>query len=77
MQKIFKGTIFSLKMDKTAVVEVIRYSPHPLYRKLIKSSKKYKAATGNQSLKVGDIVSIAETKPTAKDKRFKIVEAVK
>lgn len=77
MQKIFKGKIVSLKMQKTAVVEIIRYQPHPLYKKLIKLSKKYKADTGDLTLNLGDTVKIGEVKPLSKDKRFKVMEVVK
>jgi len=74
MQKIFKGTVVSVKMGKTAVVEVARKKPHPLYKKLMRVSKKYKVDSGNVDLHVGDIVRIVATKPISKDKHFKILE---
>jgi small subunit ribosomal protein S17 len=77
MQRTFKGKIVSLKMQKTAVVEVVRKSPHPLYKKLMKISKKYKADTGDLSLNVGDRVKIGEVAPISKDKKFRVLEVLK
>ena len=77
MQKMLKGKIISLKMQKTVVVEVTRKSPHPMYRKLIKISKKFKADTGDLNLSVGDNVKIGEIRPLSKDKKFKVLEVLK
>jgi len=77
MQKTFIGKIISLKMNKTAVIEVTRRIPHPLYRKLLKKSKHYKADIGDLTLNVGDKVKFAETKPISKDKFFKVLEVIK
>jgi small subunit ribosomal protein S17 len=77
MQKTFKGKITSLKMNRTAVVEVTRRSPHPLYKKLIKRRSNYKADTGDFTLSLGQTVKIAETKPMSKGKFFKVVEVAK
>lgn len=77
MQKKLKGTIVSLKMQKTAVVEVPRLAPHPLYKKLLRRSSKIKADTSGLELNVGDKVIIVETKPISKDKKFKVMEVVK
>lgn len=77
MKKTFEGKIISLKMNKTAVVEVTRRTPHPLYKKLIRRSRNYKADTGDLILKVGDRVRIAETKPISKDKFFIVAEVIK
>ena len=75
--KILEGKIISLKMQNTAVVEVLRHIPHPLYKKVIKRTKKYKADTAGFSLSVGDRVKIAEVKPISKEKHFKVLEKVK
>ncbi len=75
--KTFSGKIVSTKMQNTAVVEVTRRTPHPLYKKLLKRSKKFKADTTGQKVTVGDTVIIAETKPISKDKHFKILEVKK
>jgi small subunit ribosomal protein S17 len=77
MQKTFNGKIVSLKMNRTAVVEVTRKRPHPLYKKVIKRESNYKADTGDLTLTLGQKVKIAETKPMSKGKFFKIVEVIK
>jgi small subunit ribosomal protein S17 len=71
--KIFEGVVKSVKMNQTAVVEITRRTPHPMYGKLIKRSKKYKVDTAGAELSVGQTVKIVETKPVSKDKYFKIV----
>jgi small subunit ribosomal protein S17 len=71
---ILKGVVVSDKMDKTVVVSVSRFIKHPLYGKFYKVSKKYKAHDEDNSCKVGDKVSIRETKPISKDKRFIVVK---
>jgi small subunit ribosomal protein S17 len=77
MHRILEGKIVSLKTNKTAIVEVIRYAPHKLYRKLLKKSKNFKADTGTLEVKLGDKVKIMETKPISKGKHFKISEVTK
>lgn len=71
--KTLKGTVVSDKMDKTIVVAVTRFIKHAKYGKFLKITKKYKAHDETNSKKVGDDVSIAETRPLSKDKRFTIV----
>ena len=75
--KKFDGVIISLKMQKTAVVKVPRRFVHPLYKKILKKSKKIKADTAGISLKVGDKVRIGETRPMSKEKNFKVLEILK
>lgn len=77
MQKTFNGKIVSVKMQKTVLVEIVRKSPHPVYKKLLKRSKKFKADTAGLSLNLGDNVKIVETKPISKDKNFKVLEVLK
>ena len=77
MQKTFKGKIISLKMDKTAVVNVVRRSPYPLYRKLIVRNANYKVDTTGLTLTVGQNVKIGEVKPMSKGKFFKVLEVIK
>lgn len=72
--KTLKGTVVSDKMNKTIVVAVTRFVKHPKYGKFLKITKKYKAHDETNSKKVGDDVSIKETRPLSKDKRFMIVE---
>jgi small subunit ribosomal protein S17 len=77
MKKIFRGRVVSLKMQNTAVVEVLRYITHPLYKKRLKRTKKYKADYTGQTLALGDKVSIVEVRPISKDKNFKVLEKLK
>ena len=77
MRKILEGTVVSNKMAKTAMVDVSYKKAHPLYKKLIKVSKKIKADISGFSINVGDRVRIAETRPISKDKHFKVVEVIK
>lgn len=73
--KVFEGIVVSIGMNKTVVVEVFRRTPHPLYRKLIKRSKKLKADNaGFEELEVGNRVRIIETRPISKDKYFRVSE---
>lgn len=74
--KTIEGVIISNKMIKTAVVEVVRRVPHPLYKKLVKKSSKFKVDTGEFQVSVGDRVRIIETRPISKDKNFKIMEVL-
>ncbi|ABI69615.1 30S ribosomal protein S17 [Syntrophomonas wolfei] len=75
-RKIRIGTVSSDKMDKTITVSVETVKQHPLYKKTIKTSKKYKAHDENNEAKTGDIVKIMETRPLSKDKRWRLVEIV-
>ena len=71
--KVFSGVVVSNKMKDTAVVLVKRFVKHPKYGKFIKSSKKYKAHDVSNTKNIGDKVSIRETRPISKDKRFMII----
>lgn len=64
------GTVVSDKMEKTVVVQVERVSRHPLYGKVIKSHKKYKAHDEENQARMGDTVQIRECRPISKDKTF-------
>jgi len=64
-------------MDKTITVAVERLMRHPLYGKTIKRTKKFKAHDENNECKVGDIVTIMETRPLSHDKRWRLVKIVK
>ena len=72
--KMLKGVVVSDKMDKTVVVSVSRFIKHPKYGKYYKVSKKYKAHDEGNTAKTGDNVTIVETRPISKDKKFKIVK---
>ena len=74
-KKIYTGKIISDKMDKTVVVAVTRLTQHPMYKKTIKKIAKFKAHDSDNKCKVGDVVSIIESRPLSKDKRWKIIDA--
>ena len=65
-KRILQGVVVSDKMDKTVVVQVERRVMHPVYKKYIKSSKKYHAHDENNACKVGDVVRIQECRPISK-----------
>lgn len=72
-RKVKKGTVISNKMQKTVVVEVERTYRHPQYGKIVTRGKKYYAHNEDKPLKVGDQVTIAETRPLSKTKRWRVV----
>ena len=74
--KTLDGIVVSDKMQKTVVVEVSRRVAHPLYKKLLKKSKKFKADSKEVTAKVGDTVRIAEVTPISKDKHFKVIKVL-
>ncbi|MBU4310432.1 30S ribosomal protein S17 [bacterium] len=61
-------------MDKTAVVRVERTFRHPLYGKIIKRAKRFKAHDPRNECKIGDKVEIIETRPLSKDKRWRVAK---
>ena len=74
-KRILQGTVVSDKNDKTVVVEVERRYTHPLYKKVVRRSKKYHAHDEANAAKVGDRVRIQETAPISKNKRWTLVTA--
>lgn len=76
MAKVLKGKVISIKMEKTVVVEVTTKKPHPLYKKLINRSKKFKADTNGKTVKINDMVTIKEVKPMGSEKHFLIEEVL-
>lgn len=75
-RKRLTGTVISDKMDKTVVVAVTTTKRHPLYGKVIRVVKKYKAHDENNQCKVGDNVQIIESKPISRQKRWAVVSVV-
>uniref|UniRef100_A0A7C4XUR3 Small ribosomal subunit protein uS17 n=1 Tax=candidate division WWE3 bacterium TaxID=2053526 RepID=A0A7C4XUR3_UNCKA len=73
--KIFVGKVTSNKMQKTVVVSVEITKRHPIYRKILKNTRKFKARD-EMGAKMGDIVKIVETKPYSKDVTWKVLELV-
>ena len=74
VRKVRVGKVVSNKMDKTVVVAIERLVQHPLYKKSIKKTVRFKAHDENNDSHTGDIVSIMETRPLSKDKRWRVVE---
>jgi 30S ribosomal protein S17 len=75
-RKVRVGKVVSDKMDKTIVVAVETFVTHPLYKKQIKRTTKFKAHDENNECRVGDIVRIMETRPLSKDKRWRLVNII-
>ncbi len=76
-KRILQGVVVSDKQNKTIVVKVERRFTHPLLKKTVRRSKNYHAHDENEKCKVGDNVSIEETRPLSKLKRWIVVEAAK
>ena len=76
-KKILSGTVVSDKANKTITVIVERKYAHPLLKKVIKVRKKYNAHDENNKFKKGDKVSIIESKPISKNKKFLVMESSK
>jgi small subunit ribosomal protein S17 len=76
-RRTLTGRVVSDKMDKTITVLVETYKKHPLYSKRVKYSKKYKAHDANNEAKMGDTVTIMETRPLSKTVHFRLVKVNK
>ena len=76
VRKTRTGVVVSDAMDKTVVVSVERRITHPVYGKIMRRSKKYYAHDENNEAKKGDKVSIEETRPLSKTKRWRLVEII-
>ena len=74
-KRILQGKVVSDKNDKTVVVKVERRFNHPLFKKVVRRTKNYKAHDENNSKKVGDVVSIQESKPISKDKSWVVLDS--
>lgn len=71
-----QGVVVSNKMDKTVVVKVAEYNPHPKYKKIIETTRHYKANDPQNTCGEGDVVRIIEARPTSKDKRWEVAGIV-
>jgi len=76
-RKSRQGVVVSDKTDKTVVVKVERTVTHPLYKKVIRRSKKYHAHDEENTCKVGDVVRIMECRPISRLKRWRLLEVVR
>ena len=76
LRKTRVGVVTSDKMDKTVVVSVRDNVKHPLYKKIIKRTVKFKAHDENNECRKGDRVMIMETRPLSKDKNWRLVQII-
>ena len=70
------GVVVSDKMDKTCVVSVVSNVKHPLYKKVVKITKKFKVHDENNDCHIGDTVEIMETRPISKTTHFRLLRIV-
>ena len=75
-KKVKQGVVTSDKMDKTIVVKVASYNPHPKYKKIMETNKNYKAHDENNECGIGDTVRIIESKPISGGKRWTLESIV-
>jgi small subunit ribosomal protein S17 len=75
-RQIKVGRVVSDKMNKTVVVAVDYLKPHPLYRKIIRTTNKFHAHDEENACHIGDVVRIEETRPLSKTKRWRVVEVI-
>ena len=73
-RKQLVGRVTSNKMDKTVVIAVKRTTRHPLYGKVLKRVKKYKAHDEQNECQIGDRVRIIESRPLSREKRWRVIE---
>ncbi len=76
LRKTRVGLVVSDKMDKTIVVAVQDSVKHPLYKKIIKRTVKFKAHDEENQCRIGDKVEIMETRPLSKDKNWRLVRII-
>jgi small subunit ribosomal protein S17 len=70
-----KGVVVSDKADKTIVVKVQRRFKHPIYSKFVNKTKKYHAHDEANTAKIGDVVTIVESRPHSKLKKWELIAA--
>jgi small subunit ribosomal protein S17 len=71
------GVVTSNKMNKTVVVSVERRVPHPLYRRIVAKTSKFLAHDEKNACSIGDMVSIIETRPLSKRKRWRLLQVIR
>ena len=76
LRKTNMGKVVSNKMDKTIVVAIQEFVTHPMYKKVIKKTTKFKAHDENNECNIGDKVLIMETRPLSKDKRWRLAQII-
>ena len=75
-RRVLKGTVVSSAMDKTVVVEVVSLKAHPVYKKRYRTTKKYYVHDEENQCNPGDKISISETRPLSKTKRWRVLDVV-
>ena len=75
-RKTMTGVVVSNKMDKTIVVRVERKFPHPVFKKVVKTTNKYKVHDEKNECLEGDFVCIKETRPLSKQKRWRLLDII-
>lgn len=76
-RRVMTGRVVSTKMQKTVVVEVEQTKQHPLYRKILRTAKKFLAHDEEEACKEGDVVEIIESRPMSRRKRWAVQKIVK
>lgn len=76
-KKTLTGIVVSNKMDKTAVIKVERRFSHPTLKKVVKTTKRYKVHDEKNECQPGDFVSVCETRPLSKHKRWRLIQILK
>ncbi len=77
LRKTRVGEVISDKMDKTVVVKTVTRVPHPKFGKIVKQVKKFHVHDEKNEAKIGDRVSIMETRPLSRLKRWRLVEVIR
>jgi len=75
-KKTMTGVVVSSKMDKTVVVKVERKFAHPAFKKIVKTTKKYKVHDERNECLEGDFIRIQETRPLSKEKRWRLMGVI-
>ena len=75
-KKTMTGVVVSNKMDKTVVVKVERRFSHPVFKKVVKTTKKYKVHDEKNECLEGDFIRIQETRPLSKEKRWRLLSII-
>ena len=75
-KKTMTGVVVSNKMDKTVVIKVERKFSHPVFKKVVKTTKKYKVHDEKNECLEGDFIRIQETRPLSKEKRWRLLDII-
>jgi small subunit ribosomal protein S17 len=76
-RKRLRGHVVSAKMQKTVMVEVMRTRRHPLYKKVLRTTKKFMVHDENEECREGDLVEIEECRPISRRKHWRVAEIVR